>query len=328
VDRARRGAAFTTSDGEGSRVLLPVVVADGTAVVRTSVTEDDLRRGVPGAWAGIVGLGVLLLVLAFAIASWFGRRISAPVLEVAGTAHRLREGDLSARAEPRGPEETRELASALNRLAERTGELLAHERAAVGDLSHRLRTPVTALRLDAETVPDPELAGRLQQHIAVLQRTIDAIVRDARRPVRRDLPAVSDATAVVADRVAFWQPLADEQQRQMDVVLPGEPLRVRLESDELSDLVDVVADNVFAHTPDGTALRVELRREGDHHLVLLVTDSGPGFPPGGRSERTGSTGLGLDIVRRAVHGAGGTMRLASTPSGGALVEVVLPLERA
>ena len=85
-------------------------------------------------------------------------------------AHQLREGDLHARAEVRGTEETQELARALNGLADRTGELLAAERAAVGDLSHRLRTPVTALRLDAEAVRDPELAARLQEHIASLQR--------------------------------------------------------------------------------------------------------------------------------------------------------------
>lgn len=325
VQQARQGEAFTTSDGEGSQVLLPVVVADGTAVVRTSVEEEDLRRGVVRAWAGIIGLGIALLALAFAIAWRLGRRISEPLLEVAGTAHRLREGDLSARAEVRGTEETRELATALNRLAERTGELLATERAAVGDLSHRLRTPVTALRLDAEAVAEPELAGRLQQHIAVLQRTIDAIVKDARRPVRTDLPATSDATEVVAARVDFWRPLAEEQARRIDVVLPDEPLTVRLEADELSDLVDVVVDNVFAHTPEGTALRVELRREAGDNAVLLVTDSGPGFPPHGRTDRAGSSGLGLDIVRRTVHGAGGTMRLGAPPAGGALVEIVLPI---
>ena len=78
---------------------------------------------------------------------------------VAQTAHRLREGDLTARAPVSGTEETVELAQALNGLAERTTELLASERASVADLSHRLRTPVTALRLDSEAVTDPEPAS-------------------------------------------------------------------------------------------------------------------------------------------------------------------------
>ena len=87
------------------------------------------------------------------------------------------------------PTEAAELARALNGLADRTTELLRAERAAVGDLSHRLRTPVTALRLDAEAVAELEVAERLQQHIGVLQRSIDAIVREARRQVRSDLAA-------------------------------------------------------------------------------------------------------------------------------------------
>ena len=158
------------------------------------------------AWGSIIGLGIALMAIAALIASQLGRRISEPLHAVAEVAHRLREGDLSARAEVEGTEETEELARALNGLAERTRELLVAERGAVADLSHRLRTPVTALRLDAETVTDTEVARRLDEHIGVLQRSIDAIVRDARRPVRENLREVCNASAVVSERVAFWRP--------------------------------------------------------------------------------------------------------------------------
>jgi len=325
VQRAADGEAFSHTDHEGGRVLLPVVLPDGTAVVRTTVSEDDLRRGVFGAWAGIIGLGAVLLALALAIASRLGRRISEPLLDVAGTAHQLREGDLTARAEVRGTEETQELARALNGLAERTGELLATERAAVGDLSHRLRTPVTALRLDAEAVAEPELAVRLQEHIAVLQRTIDAIVREARRPVRTDLSAACDATEVVRDRVEFWRPLADDQGRRMETVLATAPLPVRLAQEDVADLLDVLVDNVFAHTPEGTDFRIDLRRAGADEVVLVVSDSGPGLSRSGRTRRAGSTGLGLDIVTRLASEVGGSLRTGTGPAGGVLVEVTIPL---
>lgn len=324
VRRARKGEAFTVIDGDGGRVLLPVVVEDGTAVVRTSVTEADLHHGVRSAWTGIIGLGVVLLALALAIASRLGRRISEPLREVAATAHRLREGDLGARAEVRGTDETQELARALNGLAERTTELLASERAAVGDLSHRLRTPVTALRLDAEAVPEPELAQRLQTHIAVLQRTIDAIVREARRPVRTDLAPTSDAAANVRARVDFWRPLAEDQGRRLDVLLPTTPLVVPLAAEDLGDLVDVLVDNVFAHTPEGVGLRIELGAH-DNLVVLTVTDAGPGISSEAPAERPGSTGLGLDIAARTARGCGGDLRIGIAPEGGALVEVTLPL---
>ena len=220
VQRALGGEAFEVVDDSGGRVLLPVVNDKGTAVVRTSVSPDILHAGVTSAWLGIVVLGLLLLALAFATAAWQGRRLAEPLREVAGVAHEIRGGNLAARARVRGTEETRELARALNGLAERIRELLAAERAVVADLSHRLRTPVTALRLDAEAVDNRALARRLSDHIAVLQRSIDAIVREARRPVRTDLPEVGDFAATVRERTDFWQVLAEDQDRPTEISIP------------------------------------------------------------------------------------------------------------
>jgi signal transduction histidine kinase len=323
VRRARAGEALTVVDDDGARVLLPVATAAGTAVVRTSVTRDDLTDGVPEAWAGIAGLGMLLLVAAAGAAELLARRTSRPLREVAATAHRLREGDLAARAEVTGPEETRELAGALNALAERTTELLATERAAVADLSHRLRTPVTALRLDAEAVDDPEVAARLQEHVVVLQRTIDAVVKEARRPVRTDLAARCDAAAVVRARLEFWRPLADDQGRRLDDSVPDGEAFVGLAEDDLVDLVDVLVDNVFAHTPEGTAFAVSLAVD-DQEVRLEVADGGPGLARPRDPDRVGTTGLGLDLAARTARGAGGTLRAGRSSSGGALVQVRLP----
>ncbi|WP_432476279.1 ATP-binding protein [Nocardioides sp. GXQ0305] len=323
VRRALDGEAFTVVDDTGGRVLLPVVTGDGTAVVRTTVSAADLRRGVTTAWAGIIGLGVLLLALAAGIAAWLGRRISEPLLDVAGVAHQLREGDLAARADVRGTEETEELARALNGLAERTTELLVEERLAVADLSHRLRTPVTALRLDAEAVRDPSLGPRLQDHVDVLRRTIDAIVREARRPVRTDLAARCEAVAVVRDRCDHWLALAEDQGRTTRVRLADGPLPVPLAADDLADLVDVLVDNVFAHTAEPTAFSVDLDRPGGE-VRLRIEDQGVGPQPVA-GERPGSTGLGLDIARRTAASCGGRLTAGPGPDGGFRVEVVLPL---
>ena len=270
-----RGEAFTVVDDEGGRVLLPVVTGEDTAVVRSSVAPRTCAAASPRPGSGIIGLGLLLLALGAAIANRLGRRISEPLLDVADVAHQLREGDLSARAEVRGTEETVELARALNGLAERTTELLAEERLAVADLSHRLRTPVTALRLDAEAVTDAAVGERLQEHIGVLQRSIDAIVREARRPVRTDLPARTDAVATVQERVDHWRALAEDQGRRTDARLAAGPLMVAVARDDLADLVDVLLDNVFAHTTEPAAFAVHLDRL-DGWVRLVVEDEGDG----------------------------------------------------
>jgi signal transduction histidine kinase len=323
VVRASEGEAFTSEDDDGVTVLAPVVTADGTYVVRARVGSDQLSSGVARAWTAIGLLGLALIVVAIVIADRFARRISTPVNELAGVALRLRDGQLDVRARPSGPPETVGLAEALNQLADRISELLVAERAAVGDLSHRLRTPVTALRLDAEAVADAEVAERLQQHVANLQRTVDAVVRDARRPVQHTVRARCDARAVVADRMAFWSALAEDQGRPVEVRLTHGPTPVAVDAADLTDVLDVLVDNVFAHTPEDAAIAVTMEApEGE--VVIEVADTGPGIDaPAAPGERPGSTGLGLQIARRTLAAIGGSIDIRS--DAGTKVTLKLPV---
>ena len=197
----------------------------------------------------------------------------------------------------------------------------------MADLSHRLRTPVTALRLDAEAVTEPEIAERLHAHIANLERTVDAVVKDARRPVRSSVGRMCDAASVVRDRVTFWSALADDQERHVRVSIPTEPTPVAIDATDLVDVVDALVDNVFAHTPDGTDFAVTLNRIDLRIVRLEVADTGPGPANRDITKRGNSTanssGLGLDIVRRAAIAAGGELVIDRSPSGGMLVLVTL-----
>jgi signal transduction histidine kinase len=328
ISRARAGEAFILLGDNSAQVVVPVVTERGTVVVRTAVSSSSLHTGVATAWLTFAGLGAVLMVIAVVAADLLGRRVSAPVSELAAVAHRLRDGELDARAVPRGPVETVELGTALNLLADRIGQLLTAEREAVADLSHRLRTPVTALRLDVGAVHEPELADRLRAHIANLERTVDAVVKDARRPVRSTVGRSCDAASVVRDRVAFWSALAADQNRELAISIPSVATPVALDSSDLKDVVDALVDNVFAHTPDGTDFAVSLTSEPA--LVRLeVADCGPGADSVDIAERghssVNSTGLGLDIVRRAAIAAGGELAITSSPSGGMLAMVTFGL---
>ena len=331
VSRARAGYAFTLLGPETAQIVVPVVTSRGTLIVRTAISGGDLRQGVTTAWLTFAGLGVVLMVVAVLGADRLGRRVSAPVSELAAIAHRLRAGELDARAVPRGPAETVELGTGLNRLADRIGELLIAEREAVADLSHRLRTPVTALRLDVEVVTQPDLADRLRDHIGHLERTVDAIVKDARRPVRGTLGRSCDAASVVRDRVAFWSALAADQGRDLTVSIPSVVTRAAIDATDLVDVVDALVDNVFAHTPDGTAFAVSLSDSDPAMVRLDVADSGPGAANPDVTRRghstAESTGLGLDIVRRAAIAAGGELALSTSPSGGLLAIVTFAIAK-
>ena len=136
-----------------------------------------------------------------------------------------------------------------------------------------------------------------------------------------------DARSTVRERVEFWRPLAEDQGRTMEISLPASQLVVRLASQDLTDLLDVLVDNVFAHTQEGVDLRVALGTDLDT-AVLTVSDDGPGQRLDAATAgfgRPGSTGLGLDIARRIAQGCGGSLTIGTGPGGGVLVDVRLPL---
>jgi len=272
---------------------------------------------------GCAGVG---LVLSLVVADLLARSLVRPLADVAKAADRLAAGDLSARAEQAGPPEVRSASAGLNGLARRIGELLAYERETMADVSHRLRTPMTALQIDAESLRDHAERARMLIDIDALERTVDEVIRAARRPVKTGL-VTCDAVAVVAERTAFWRPLAEDTDRAMTVELADGELPVRVTSDDLKTCMDVLLENVFSHTPDGAALDIRLSRRAAGGAWLVVSDDGPGFPDTGPAERGnstgGSTGLGLDIVRRVAEGSGGTLTVGRSPSGGGSVTVGL-----
>jgi signal transduction histidine kinase len=323
--RAIQGEAFSVRDADGGRVYVPVLVDGGVAVIRAAMTPDQLAEGVPLAWVSIIALGLVLSGVAVLVAAQAGRGVSRPLRDVADTAHRLREGDLAARAAVTGPAETVELGSALNGLAERIEQLLAAERDNVRGLAHRLRTPVTALRLEAEQVADPQTRADLGELVGQLQAAIDDVVREARRPLREDLPVGCDAAAVVAARADYWRPLAEDQERAVDTLLPDGPLHVGMNALDLGDIVDICIDNVFAHTPEGSGFGIRLDASGQW-AILLVSDAGSGFPRERGELRPGTSGMGLRIARRLVEQAGGRLDTSARGRPGAEVRIELPVQ--
>jgi signal transduction histidine kinase len=297
----------------------------GQSVVRVYATTDQLHSGETGWWLLLAGASVGLLFIGLAGAELLTRRIVRPLMDTAETARALSIGDTTARAPTDGPREIGEVGVALNRLADRIDQLIAEERETVADLSHRLRTPLTALRLDAEALNDPADADRVGNHVSALERMLTAVIHAARRPQREGRMPACDATAVVGERVAFWSALTEDQRRQGTVSLPSDPLVVRAAPEDLAAAVDALLENVVAHTPEGTAFGVRLTA-APGGARLEVSDEGPGLPADepvrGRSDR-GSSGLGLDIARRCAEASGGSMSLGATPSGGALITLEL-----
>lgn len=322
VALAARGQSLTGESAAGREVVIAVQGrADGTGVIRIVVPQHELTAGVTRAWLVLALLGVILVLIGLLVADRLARTLVRPISDLSAVSHRLANAELDARVTPAGPPELREVAGALNHLATRIQVLLVQEREQVADLSHRLRTPLTALRLEAESLRDPEDAARITAAADGLERAVTGLIRQARWRHSPAGPAASDAAAIVADRVAFWSVLAEDTGRAVTLDLAPGPLPVGVAADDLAAAVDALLGNVFAHTPDGTSFAVRLAPDAGE-VVLSVADEGPGMPVGAvrrGASAAGSTGLGLDIARRAAQAAGGRLELRTGPRGGAQV---------
>jgi signal transduction histidine kinase len=329
VRLAAHGQSFPERALGGVAIFVAVQgLSHGTAVIRIFVPNSQLRRGVTHSWVllGLVAVG--LLAMALIVATQLTRSLVRPLRNVALAAEQLSSGDLAARAPVDGPPEIKQVSAGLNRLADRITELLTHERETLADLSHRLRTPLTALRIDTELLTgDEELMARVIGDVDALTRTVNEIIGEARRPSGDVGGASCDAGSVLLDRAAYWRPLAEDQERWMTVDIPAHHLPVRVTEPDLAACIDILLENVFAHTPEGTAFSIRASPRAGGGAWLVVSDNGPGFShpdPARRGESSaGSTGLGLDIARRIAENSGGTLTLGRSPHGGGAVTIGL-----
>ncbi|MDX1657711.1 MAG: MFS domain-containing histidine kinase [Nitriliruptorales bacterium] len=329
----RRQRAERVQVPGGVAAVVPVATGDGLAVVHAFVPDAALRRGVTVAWSILALLALTLVGGAVFLADRLARRTLAAIAEVEATAEQLAAGDLRARADVEEPPEVARIADVLGRLAARVRELLVAEREAAADLSHRLRTPLTPLRVDVDALPPSRARDQLLRDVDALETEVSRVIRAFRgsADTAADAPR-SDAAAVLEERTRFWAPLAEDQGRTLSVTVGTRPAVVELDPIRLADAIDALLGNVFSHTPEGTALEVELTQE-DADFVVSVSDHGPGWPPGvavterGASGTRRSTGLGLDIARRAARSCGGALELADRPGGGARVRLRLPRSR-
>ncbi|MFJ3977794.1 sensor histidine kinase [Streptomyces sp. NPDC090021] len=267
---------------------------------------------------------VALPSAAAVVADRLGRSIVRTTAQLTDVADRLRRGDLTARYEGGGPAELEQLGRTLNTLAARIDALLVNEREALADLSHRLRTPITLLMLQAEALSVEEDANRMLAGITDLNDELTWIIRRARHPIC-DRKATTDLAAVAHERIEFWAPLAEEQGRGCELDVPAGPCTVLVPKTELVAAIDALIENTFAHTPEGTSIKAAVVPADGAGAVFVLEDDGPGFTDLRVLDRGhstgGSTGLGLDICRRTTIKSGGRVELGRAHPRGARVSL-------
>ncbi len=231
-----------------------------------------MRARTVKAWFALVGIGLIAVVLAGAVASVIARRLTAPIDRLTDTARRIGEGDLGSFAAPSGVPEIDVLATTLNASARQIASMIDRERRLSAEVSHQLRTPLTGLRLELETAraSDAGFATNLDRALATLDRLDDTITEVI--TLTRDLPG---GQTVVLDDV-----LSDVQRRWHGVLAAvNRPLRVArgdagtasMSPAAAGQIIDVLVDNARAH---GRGTVTIATRRLDGAVAVDVCDEG------------------------------------------------------
>jgi signal transduction histidine kinase len=254
-------------------------------------------------------------------------RLAAPLERLTRVARALGDGDFTVRAERFGVRETDTASQALEDTATQLGRLLDRERAFSSDVSHQLRTPLTALLVGLEsalTRPGADPRSALRDALSRgehLRTIVDDLVSLVRHPGFAAAPV--DTAVLLADVRTRWDtPLAA---RGRNLVLATEPdLPWILAPDAaVRQILDVLIGNALWHG-DGT-VTIEARQAGDE-VVIDVSDEGPGLateppepperaepaepseaPEPASPEQADGHGRGLPLARSLAVAAGGRL---------------------
>jgi signal transduction histidine kinase len=324
---AAAGRSFIAPVAGGYVVLQPVALGGGRlAVTEVYVPAGQADQGVTASWAVMTAVALALIGVSVIVSDRLATRVTRPARELAIAAAALGGGDLSARSPLTGPAELAAAGQAFNLMAERLSAMIAAERDMAADLPHRLRTPLTALRMSAAGLGPGRAARDTRAAIDRLEHEVDLIIRAARRPARGEPPGC-DAAEVLRERMAFWSALAEDQGRPWRLAGADTAVPVPVPRSDLAAAIDALAGNVLRHTAEGTGFSVALQRD-EGSVTVTVCDAGPGIADPAAAVRrgssgSGSTGLGLDIARRVAEATGGGLRIAAAALGGAQVQLRL-----
>ena len=276
---------------------------------------------------------VLLFLVLLAATYLVLRRITRPLARLTERVERFARTHEAREPLPeRGPEDVSRLIAAHNLLEHRIAALLDEKDVMLGAIGHDLKTPLAALRVRIESVPDEAQRARMAEVIEDLRRSLDDILSLARIGRAKDVPEAAQLAALVESVVDEFEdmgkPVAIANAERIVA-----PVRVTWLRRALRNLIE----NALRY--GGTA-SVSLTRDGQW-AVLAVEDEGPGIPPedvaamlepfrrgeASRNRGTGGAGLGLTITRAIMRDHDGELLLANRPGGGLRAQIRLPVAR-
>jgi signal transduction histidine kinase len=332
-------ATLPTGDGGSITVLLHS--PSRGFLGRLSATTGFLQS----VWWQFLLVGVVAATVSLGVARQMARGMTQPLRDMASAARRMETGDYSVRVQTRSRDEVGRLATAFNRVSGELENLEQSRRDLVANVSHELKTPITAIRahlenlLDGVERSDPATLGVMLAQVERLGRLVDQLL-DLSRLESGEVPLRIEALPL--------QPLVDDLISEIDIALPGRGVRFRndvpadlpalsADRERVHQVLFNLVDNAVRFTPAGGSVTVSARRRNGS-VEVMVSDTGAGIPPEhlprlferfyradpARARGDGGTGIGLAIARSVVEAHGGQISAQSEPGRGSVFTFDLP----
>lgn len=297
------------------------------AVLQETEYRDDLAA--TAAYQSVLPL-LIALPLMILLTVWITYRAMRPVKTLSASLGKRRSDDLSPLDGEDVPSEIQGFVTAINQLLQRTGENIRRQQRFIADAAHELRSPLTALSLQAERLTKlpqsdeaREQTGLILQSIQRNRHLLEQLLTHARAQGSETQRNLTDISLQAQFRRVLQElmPLALDKQQDIGVAVEND-LRIRADDTEIYTLIKTFTDNAIRYTPAGGRIDIGFS-ETPTTLTIWVEDDGPGIPAAERSRVTDAfyrilgteqqgTGLGLSIADAIAKRYGGKLILADS----------------
>ena len=297
------------------------------AVLQETEYRDDLAA--TAAYQSVLPL-LIALPLMILLTVWITYRAMRPVKTLSAALGKRRSDDLSPLDGEGVPSEIQGFVTAINQLLQRTGENIRRQQRFIADAAHELRSPLTALSLQAERLTKlpqsdeaREQTGLILQSIQRNRHLLEQLLTHARAQGSETQRNLTDISLQAQFRRVLQElmPLALNKQQDIGVAVEND-IRIRADDTEIYTLIKTFTDNAIRYTPAGGRIDIGFS-ETPTTLTIWVEDDGPGIPAAERSRVTDAfyrilgteqqgTGLGLSIADAIAKRYGGKLILADS----------------
>ena len=291
------------------------------------------------------------MAAAVALSLYLSRSVIAPVHAMSLASQRIADGRYDERVQVRGEDELAQLAMRFNQMAGKLDQVESMRRRLIGDVSHELRTTLTAIKGSMEGLMDGVLPATQEtfQQIHTEADRLNRLVDDLQELSRVEARAYEleirplDVFSLVRTVTKRLASQAELKHVLLDIELAPDLPRVLADEDRAVQVLTNLVGNALHYTPENGKVTISAKRI-DHEVQISVRDTGTGIPPEhlphifdrfyrvdasrSRSRRAGGgSGIGLTIARALVEAHGGRIWAESAGEGlGSTFRFTLPPE--